>query len=33
MFYFLSDIDPDKEKDYNELLKSIKSHRPYFTYW
>lgn len=28
-----NDIDPDKKFKYEDLLKSIKQHRPYFTYW
>ncbi len=28
-----NDIDPDKKFKYDDLLKSIKQHRPYFTYW
>ncbi len=28
-----NDIDPDKKFKYGDLLKSIKQHRPYFTYW
>ena len=28
-----NDLDPDKKNKYDDLLKSIKQHRPYFTYW
>lgn len=28
-----NDLDPDKKFKYEDLLKSIKQHRPYFTYW
>jgi hypothetical protein len=26
-------LDPNKQKKYESLLKSVKQHRPYFTYW
>jgi hypothetical protein len=26
-------LDPDKQEKYEGLLKSVKQHRPYFTYW
>ncbi len=28
-----NDIDPSKKSEYQDLLNSIKQHRPYFTYW
>ena len=28
-----NDVDPEKKFKYEDLLKSIKQHRPYFTYW
>jgi hypothetical protein len=30
---FDNDLDPSKKPKYEDLLKSIKQHRPYFTYW
>ena len=30
---FDNDFDPTKKDEYMDLLKSVKQHRPYFTYW
>lgn len=30
---FDNDLDPSKKNKYDDLLKSIKQHRAYFTYW
>jgi hypothetical protein len=26
-------LDPDQRDKYDSLIKSVKQHRPYFTYW
>ncbi len=28
-----NDLDPSKKNQYDDLLKSVKQHRSYFTYW